>query len=135
MKESWSFTGASGVGVIDPESDLYVYVLKGKVDRVEEACVGPSFIGVWIEEDSSFLFFSGPSEDQVVRLIIANIHYDVIEKIIRRISPRRVKWVALSGLMRGRRWKWEHALKRRVFVCTGNGCMSADGQPFSSRAW
>jgi len=58
-----------GRGIASPGSDLYVYVLEGRLGKAEEECLGPSFIGNWIEEGSSFLFFSGPSDEKVIRVV------------------------------------------------------------------
>ena len=41
-----------------PYENLYIYYLEGRVDREEERLLGPEFLGNWVEEESSFLFFS-----------------------------------------------------------------------------
>lgn len=52
-----------------PYQDLYIYYLEGPLDREEETLLGPDFLGNWIEEDSSFLFFSRPSKSLVQRIV------------------------------------------------------------------
>ena len=52
-----------------PYQDLYIYYLEGPLNREEETLLGPDFLGNWIEEDSSFLFFSHPSKGLVQRII------------------------------------------------------------------
>ena len=52
-----------------PYQDLYIYYLEGPLNREEETLLGPDFLGNWIEEDSSFLFFSRPSKGLVQRII------------------------------------------------------------------
>jgi ribosomal protein L11 methyltransferase len=49
--------------------DLYIYILEGVLRGTEEAGLPPSFIGNWVEDDSSFLFFSQPAEEPVVSLL------------------------------------------------------------------
>lgn len=44
-----------------PYNELYVYVLNRSVERSDEALLGKSFLGNWIEEGISVLFFSAPA--------------------------------------------------------------------------
>ncbi len=52
-----------------PYQDLYVYYLNGVLESEEEADFGPSYLGNWVEEENSFLFFSSPSEPLVNQTI------------------------------------------------------------------
>ena len=52
-----------------PCNELYIYLIKGLVPQVEEAALGRSFLGNWVEEDTCFLFFSEPSDALVSNLM------------------------------------------------------------------
>jgi len=52
-----------------PYENLYIYLMKGLVSREEEAGFGKSFLGNWVEEDTSFLFFAEPSQGIVTDLV------------------------------------------------------------------
>jgi ribosomal protein L11 methyltransferase len=52
-----------------PYQDLYIYLLKGVVGRNDETGLGEAFLGTWVEDDSSFLFFSMPSDKTISRLV------------------------------------------------------------------
>lgn len=56
---------------IPPPSRLYIYYLSGRVPARAERSLGPSFIGNWQEEDTSFLFFSEPADGRVASLMAA----------------------------------------------------------------
>lgn len=51
-----------------PYKDLFIYYFKGVV-KTETLDFGPDFIGAWIEEDVSFLFFSRSSRSIIDRFI------------------------------------------------------------------
>ena len=51
-----------------PPGDLYIYFIKGVV-REQRPQMGPHFIGNWVEDEDSFLFFDTPQDDLVARLI------------------------------------------------------------------
>ncbi len=53
----------------NPYESLYIYYIEGPVSREEERHLGPEFLGNWVEGDSSFLFFSGPS-GRLVQMIV-----------------------------------------------------------------
>ncbi|MBW1772966.1 MAG: 50S ribosomal protein L11 methyltransferase [Deltaproteobacteria bacterium] len=53
----------------DQYNDLYIYLLQGAVDSKEEGFLGDAFLGNWVEDSSSFLFFSEPSPEIVSRLL------------------------------------------------------------------
>ncbi len=52
-----------------PYQDLYIYYLEGRLDREQEPLLGPHFLGNWIEEGSSFLFFSRPTRELVKAIV------------------------------------------------------------------
>lgn len=54
---------------LGPDSVLYVYLIRGAVEDLDESCLGESFIGNWVEDDTSFLFFSSPAHDCVAELM------------------------------------------------------------------
>jgi ribosomal protein L11 methyltransferase len=49
--------------------DLYIYHLSGWVNEKEEKELGSHFLGNWVEDDFSFLFFSAPAVDKIKALI------------------------------------------------------------------
>ena len=52
-----------------PYKDLYIYLLNGTVAEKEEKYLGAAFVGNWVEDDSSFLFFGRPADKEVDRLL------------------------------------------------------------------
>ncbi|MBN1106371.1 MAG: 50S ribosomal protein L11 methyltransferase [Deltaproteobacteria bacterium] len=54
---------------VSPYRDLYVYMLGGVVPESEEGKLGCAFLGNWVEDMSSFLFFSTPSGGEVSGLL------------------------------------------------------------------
>ena len=61
-------TGKGGLSAGPPER-LYVYCVEGLVPPAAENGLGGSFLGNWVEGTSSFLFFSEPAEDPVLRMV------------------------------------------------------------------
>ncbi len=59
----------NGKLISGPYKELYVYLLDGVASGSDEEVLGPSFIGNWVEEKNSFLFFGGPSRDKVMALL------------------------------------------------------------------
>jgi ribosomal protein L11 methyltransferase len=55
-----------------PYQDLYIYYLEGRLQREDEPRFGPHFLGNWIEEGSSFLFFSRPTRGLVQDVVDTN---------------------------------------------------------------
>jgi ribosomal protein L11 methyltransferase len=53
----------------NPYENLYIYYIEGPVSSEEERSFGPEFLGNWVEGDSSFLFFSGPSRGLVQMIL------------------------------------------------------------------
>ena len=52
-----------------PYRDLYIYLLDGLVREDDEVLLGDTFLGNWVEEDSSFLFFKKPADKPLIRLL------------------------------------------------------------------
>ena len=55
-----------------PFEDLYIYNFQGKVCEEDEQILGDAFIGNWVEDDSSFLFFSKKSYAIISKLLARN---------------------------------------------------------------
>jgi ribosomal protein L11 methyltransferase len=62
-----------------PYDHLYIYLIKGLVPREEEAFFGLSFLGNWVEEDTSFLFFGESSEVIVSELLKRHSDLQLLE--------------------------------------------------------
>lgn len=57
-------------GGAGPPEELYVYVLDGKLSAEEEAAFEvPSFLGNWVEGDTSFVFFSEACRGRLERVL------------------------------------------------------------------
>lgn len=65
--------------VAGPYDDLYIYLLEGLVKKEDESFLGSAFLGNWVEEDTSFLFFSKPSADALSQLLKMRPGLEVIE--------------------------------------------------------
>jgi ribosomal protein L11 methyltransferase len=63
-----------------PYNDLYIYLIKGLVPRREEASLGQSFLGNWVEEDTWFLFFSEPSSSFVSEVLSRHSGLQLLEQ-------------------------------------------------------
>lgn len=68
------------IGACIPYQELHIYYLEGPLQREEESLLGPDFLGNWIEEDSSFLFFSRPSRELVQRIVDKNSELRLIDE-------------------------------------------------------
>lgn len=53
-----------------PYDQLYIYELAGDA-RPQAPALGPGYLGLWLEEGTSFLFFDRPAKDQVDGLLAA----------------------------------------------------------------
>ncbi len=51
-----------------PYQDLYIYEVEGDA-RAATVGLGPDFLGLWLEDSTSFLFFSRPSRERVERML------------------------------------------------------------------
>jgi ribosomal protein L11 methyltransferase len=52
-----------------PYQDLYIYLLRGVLRKKGEFGLGEAFLGNWVEDDSSFLFFARPADKALGRLL------------------------------------------------------------------
>jgi len=57
-----------------PYDKLYVYQIKGTLGPEEEQALGPHFLGNWVEDDFSFLFFTESSKE-IVDQLVAKLPY------------------------------------------------------------
>ena len=62
-----------------PYEDLYIYLIKGLVHPSEETKFGQSFLGNWVEEDTSFLFFAEPCDEIVSDLLKEHSDLQLLE--------------------------------------------------------
>lgn len=60
-----------------PYDDLFIYYLQGRIQPGGPALQG--LIGNWEEDDTTFLFFSAPSRDQVDRLLSAQSQLTLVD--------------------------------------------------------
>jgi ribosomal protein L11 methyltransferase len=63
-----------------PYQDLYIYYLEGPFNRRVESLLGPNFLGNWIEEGSSFLFFSRPSKGLLQGIVDKNNRLRLVDE-------------------------------------------------------
>ena len=52
-----------------PYEDVFIYLIDGILNESDEFCFGSQFIGNWVEDTSSFLFFSAPADKEVESLV------------------------------------------------------------------
>jgi len=66
--------------MINPYHMLYIYYFDGVpfVDRMVQD--NETFLGTWVEEEISFLFFSSPSDDMIERILNKNKGICLVEK-------------------------------------------------------
>jgi ribosomal protein L11 methyltransferase len=67
-----------GSGV--PYQDLYIYYIEGQLNPEQEPLLGPDFLGNWIEDSCSFLFFAHPSKGLVRGLVETNGRLRLIDE-------------------------------------------------------
>jgi ribosomal protein L11 methyltransferase len=58
-----------GAAPIRPHENLHIYLIEGVVSKEDEDTLGEGFLGNWVEEGSSFLFFSSPCREKVLDLL------------------------------------------------------------------
>ncbi len=63
-----------------PYGELCIYHLSGRLARDLEPDLGPGFLGNWVEEDTSFLFFSGPADEAVGRATALGGNVTVLDR-------------------------------------------------------
>jgi len=71
-------SGKAGPGA-RPQRDLYIYLLKGLVPEKDECGLGDAFVGNWVEDDNSFLFFGRPADKVVDTLLEMHSELELIE--------------------------------------------------------
>ncbi|MFP3913146.1 MAG: 50S ribosomal protein L11 methyltransferase, partial [Desulfobacteraceae bacterium] len=59
---------------------LYVYVLNRVLRQSLECRLGEGFMGNWVEDDTSFLFFSAPAENEIDAVLRGMNGLEVVEK-------------------------------------------------------
>ena len=55
--------------MVSKPENLYIYLVNGTLTESDETALGGTFMGNWVEENSAFLFFSAPAENQVAGLL------------------------------------------------------------------
>ena len=63
-----------------PYKDLYIYHLEGRFGEEDEKLLGKEFLGSWIEDEYSFLFFSSDPGSDVYKIITQNSLVRLLEK-------------------------------------------------------
>ncbi len=68
------------VKTIKPSDNLYIYYIEGVISSNDEKLfISHDFLGNWVEEDSSFLFFSIPADEVVKSALKNNQHAKLID--------------------------------------------------------
>ncbi|UCF56365.1 MAG: 50S ribosomal protein L11 methyltransferase [Deltaproteobacteria bacterium] len=67
------------IGSNGPYKDLFIYHIKGQVTDEDELAFGEKFVGNWVEDETSFLFFSVPSREIVLELLRKRSDLESIE--------------------------------------------------------
>lgn len=74
--------------MISPDTNLYIYEIKGDLENRTHQSPS-SFIGLWNEDDFSYLFFSSPEEEFVTNLLLlTNASF---------IARHEMKYLGLAG--------------------------------------
>ena len=63
-----------------PYKNLYIYHLEGRFREEDEKLLGKEFLGNWIEDEYSFLFFSSEPESDVYKIITENSIARLLDK-------------------------------------------------------
>jgi ribosomal protein L11 methyltransferase len=69
VKASEKKVEEKGVRAQASYKELYIYMIQGTVSKRDELFLGDAFLGNWVEDNSSFLFFSRPSKESVTELV------------------------------------------------------------------
>jgi ribosomal protein L11 methyltransferase len=64
----------------NPYQKLHIYLVNGFVPEEDEAALGESFIGRWIEGENSFLFFAEPSREKMDALMRSRPDLSLLEE-------------------------------------------------------
>ena len=59
----------NGITGLRPYHDLYIYLFNGFVREEDETYLGDAFLGNWVEDQCSFLFFARPADKIMIRLL------------------------------------------------------------------
>jgi ribosomal protein L11 methyltransferase len=81
-------------GLPNPYQKLHIYLVNGFVPEEDEAALGESFIGRWIEGGNSFLFFAEPSYEKMDPLVRGCPDLSLLDK--RRFSYEEWQGTALD---------------------------------------
>jgi ribosomal protein L11 methyltransferase len=65
---------------LTPYRDLHVYLLSGEVSEADEKDLGAAFLGNWVEDGYSFLFFETPSREAVSSLLSDRADLRLVEE-------------------------------------------------------
>ena len=63
----------------NPYENLFIYYLNGIPDVEKIALRNNAFLGTWVDEEISFLFFSSPSDDTLETILEKNPGVSLIE--------------------------------------------------------
>lgn len=63
-----------------PYQNLFVYVIEGVVFEEDEAMLGSNFLGNWVEEGMSVLFFSASAADYIKKLLDVRMELKVSDE-------------------------------------------------------
>jgi len=78
-----------------PYDQLYIYEITGDARAAAPgADTGAGFLGLWLEEDSSFLFFDRPAEEAVAAVLVRDVSLSLRE----RHQMSYAQWQGGSGL-------------------------------------
>lgn len=61
-----------------PYDQLYIYYVSGRA-KTDPSAMGDAFIGNWIEDEFSFLFFSHPADEHVDRLLSEQAGLELVD--------------------------------------------------------
>jgi ribosomal protein L11 methyltransferase len=100
----------------NPYQNLYIYYIEGTLNKEIESHFGPTFLGNWVEEESSFLFFSQPSKDLVQWML----HKDKRLKLIEEFHFTYEEW--LGGEIK------PHKVSRFFIVPPWEECQQSEGE-------
>jgi len=63
-----------------PYADLHIYVVQGVLTHEEHSLLGDQFLGNWVEEDTSYLFFSSPCQETVMQTIEQRPELELVDQ-------------------------------------------------------
>lgn len=72
-EKTWEASGC-------PYRDLYIYLVKGLIRGNDEIGLGETFLGNWVEDNSSFLFFSSPADKAIAQVLKQRPELELIEE-------------------------------------------------------